>query len=214
MSAEAKPIVLIGQYDSPFVRRVGVTLRCYGFPFEHRPWSVWGDAEKLAELNPLRRVPTLVLEDGTVLVESTAIIDTLDERAGEKALVPRSGPLRRETLRLAALSMGVADKAVSLLYEGLLRQAPSQTWIDRCRRQINDTLAVLERDRATRAAPFWFGPDLGHADIAFACAYRFAREAHPTLIQPAQFPTLRAQAARCEDLDQFRTVYQPIVNNV
>jgi glutathione S-transferase len=41
-------MILIGQYDSPFVRRVGITLRLYGIAFEHRPWSVWGDAEKIA----------------------------------------------------------------------------------------------------------------------------------------------------------------------
>ena len=38
-------MILIGQYDSPFVRRVGIALRRYQLPFEHRPWSVWGDAE-------------------------------------------------------------------------------------------------------------------------------------------------------------------------
>jgi glutathione S-transferase len=53
---------LIGQYDSPFVRRVAIALRLYGLPFEHRPWSTFGDADKIAPYNPLRRVPTLVLD--------------------------------------------------------------------------------------------------------------------------------------------------------
>ena len=54
-------MILIGQYDSPFVRRTAIALRLYGLPFEHRPWSTFGDADRLAVFNPLRRVPTLVL---------------------------------------------------------------------------------------------------------------------------------------------------------
>ncbi|MEZ5776045.1 MAG: glutathione S-transferase N-terminal domain-containing protein, partial [Hyphomicrobiaceae bacterium] len=46
-------MILIGQYDSPFVRRVGIALGLYGMAFEHRPWSVFGDADKIRALNPL-----------------------------------------------------------------------------------------------------------------------------------------------------------------
>src|SRR5262249_34848211 len=60
-------MILIGQYDSPFVRRVGIALTLYGLPFEHRPWSTFSDAEKIRPYNPLTRVPTLVLDDGAVL---------------------------------------------------------------------------------------------------------------------------------------------------
>jgi Glutathione S-transferase, N-terminal domain len=52
-------MILIGQYDSPFVRRVAIALRLYGLPFEHRPWSTFGEGDKIAPFNPLRRVPTL-----------------------------------------------------------------------------------------------------------------------------------------------------------
>lgn len=71
-------MILIGQYDSPFVRRVGIALTLYELPFEQRPWSVFGDGEKIAPLNPLVRVPTLELDDGLVLVESHAMLDYLD----------------------------------------------------------------------------------------------------------------------------------------
>jgi len=67
-------VILIGQYDSPFVRRVAIAMRLYGLAFEHRPWSVFGDAEKLREVNPLMRVPALVLNTGEVLIESFAIL--------------------------------------------------------------------------------------------------------------------------------------------
>jgi glutathione S-transferase len=73
---------LIGQYDSPFVRRTAIALRLYGLPFEHRPWSTFGDADKIAPYNPLLRVPVLVLDDGEALIDSAAILDHLDETVG------------------------------------------------------------------------------------------------------------------------------------
>ena len=71
-------MILIGQYDSPFVRRVGIALTLYGIPFEHRPWSAFGDADKIRPYNPLTRVPTLVLDNGEVLIHSAAILDYID----------------------------------------------------------------------------------------------------------------------------------------
>ena len=82
-SATTAGLTLIGQYDSPFVRRVAVALQLLALPYKHLPWSVWADAEEIARYSPLRRVPVLVLEDGSVLVESFAILDALDDRVGE-----------------------------------------------------------------------------------------------------------------------------------
>ncbi len=103
-------MILIGQYDSPFVRRVGIALTLYELPFEHRPWSVFGDGDRIAPLNPLVRVPTLELEDGLVLVESHAMLDYLDSLVPpEIALFPRREPARRHVLRIAGLAMGLAE---------------------------------------------------------------------------------------------------------
>lgn len=89
-------MILIGQYDSPFVRRVAVALVLYGFPYEHRPWSTFADADQIAPFNPLRRVPVLVVDDGEPLIESAAILDHLDGLAGvERALIPHEGRARR-----------------------------------------------------------------------------------------------------------------------
>jgi glutathione S-transferase len=129
-------MILIGQYDSPFVRRVAIALRLYGLPFEHRPWSTFGDAEKIAPYNPLRRVPTLVLDGGEALIESTAILDYLDELVGpEKAMIAGSGPERRHALKICALATGLGDKGVSLLYERVLRKDQSKIWVERCEAQ-------------------------------------------------------------------------------
>ena len=205
-------MILIGQYDSPFVRRVAIALRLYGLPFEHRPWSTFGEGDKIAPYNPLRRVPTLVLDGGEALIESTAILDYLDELAGpDKAMIAARGPERRHALKLCALATGLADKAVSLLYERVLRKdRQSRIWVERCEAQIGGVLEVLERERAGITTPFWFGTRIGHADIAVACALRFTREAHPALFDPARHPALSAHAARCEALPAFAEIVQPL----
>jgi glutathione S-transferase len=206
-------MILIGQYDSPFVRRVAIALRLYGIAFEHRPWSTFGDADKLAPFNPLRRVPTLVLHDGEALLESTAILDYLDELARpENAMIAARGAERRQALRICALATGLADKAVSLLYERVLRKdQQSKIWIERCHRQIGDVLDVLEKERAAITSPFWCGVKISHADVAVACALRFTTEAHPQLADPARHPTLADHAARCEALEVFKEILQPLI---
>ena len=202
---------LIGQYDSPFVRRVAIALRLYGLAFDHRPWSTFGDADKIAPYNPLRRVPTLVLDDGEALIESTAITDYLDELVGpEKAVIAARGPERRHALKICALATGLGDKSVSLLYERVLRKDQSKIWVERCEDQIGGVLDVLEKQRAAIATPYWFGERIGHADIAVACVLRFTGEAHPALFSAARYPALSAHAVACEALPPFREIVQPL----
>jgi len=201
---------LIGQYDSPFVRRTAIALRLYGLPYEHRPWSTFGDAEQVAAYNPVRRVPTLVLDDGEALIESGAILDYLDELVGpDRAMIARAGAERRKHLRITALATGLADKAVSLIYERVLRKEQLKLWVERCEAQISGVLAVLEQERAQVATPYWFGNRIGHADIAVACALRFTGEAHPHLFD-ARYGALKAHAAACEALPPFQEIVQPL----
>lgn len=198
-------MILIGQFDSPFVRRVAVALDLYGLPFEHRPYSVFGDPEKIAPFNPLRRVPTLVLDNGETLIESGAILDHLDELAGpDRALLPRAGDVRRHALKTISLATGLAEKAVSLVYERVLRIAQSDMWVERCRTQIGAVLDILESECAQRTTPFWHGDGIGHADIAVACVLAFLGEAHPDIYDAAQWQSLAAHAGRCEALPPFR----------
>lgn len=203
-------MILIGQYDSPFVRRVAIALRLYGLDYEHRPWSVFSDAAEIARFNPLKRVPTLVLADGEVLIESGAILDHLDEVAGsERALIARQGPDRRRSLKLCALATGLADKAVSLVYERVLHKERSDLWMERCTGQIGAVLDVLEADRAAVPGPWWLGDRIGHADIAAGCALRFVGEAHPAVFDRSRWPALAAHSDACEAMTEFRAVVQP-----
>jgi glutathione S-transferase len=207
---------LIGQYDSPFVRRVAIAMRLYGIAFEHKPWSTFGDADLIAPYNPLRRVPTLVLDDGEAVIDSAAILDYLDElarfqdkTAGE-AMIPASGAGRRRQLRLCALATGLGDKSVSLIYERVLRKEQLKLWVERCEAQIAGVLAVLEKERAAATTPWLNGARIGHSDIAVACVLRFTHEAHPHLFDAARYPALAAHAAACEALPAFREIVQPL----
>ncbi len=205
-------MILIGQYDSPFVRRVAIALRLMGHAWDHKPWSVFGDAEKIAHYNPLMRVPTLVMDDGEVLIESAAILDALDQMAGQgKAMMPASGERRREAQLVCALATGLADKAVSLGYERYVHKRETESWVERCLSQIAGALGQLEESRARNAkTEWWFGPAIGHADITVACALRFLGDAHAGLFDLSEgWPLLAAHAAKCEALPAFAEINQP-----
>jgi len=208
-------MILIGHYDSPFVRRVAIAMRLYGMDYEHRAWSVFSQADEIAAYNPLKRVPTLVLdpvgdEAGEVLIESGAILDWLDELAGpERALIAERGAERRAALKVCALASGLADKAVSLVYERAVHGRETPLWAERCRSQIGGVLEALEADRAGRPGRWWFGERINHADIAVGCVLRFLGEAHPDVFDETLWPALTAHAAACEALPEFAAVVLP-----
>ena len=205
-------MILIGQYDSSFVRRVGIALRLYDLPFEHRTWSVFSDKEKIRPLNPLMRVPTLVLDDEDVLFDSHLIIAHLESIVPpERSLWPATEPDRHRALKVVGLATGLADKGVSLFYETVLHKDVSPVWVDRCRAQIAGALSMLEEDREEKQHESWFGDRIGHADIAVACAIRHVTESLPDVVAMQDYPALRAHCDRLEALPVFREISQAFV---
>ncbi|HVR65238.1 MAG TPA: glutathione S-transferase family protein [Verrucomicrobiae bacterium] len=203
---------LIGQYDSPFVRRVGIALMLYKLPFEHRPWSSFGEADKIRQYNPLTRVPTLVLDNGEALIDSHIILDYLDSlMPAEARMFPVAEPARHQALKVATLATGLGDMAVSLFYETKLHTAASEVLVKRRSLQIASVLKALEADCGGRRTDYWFGAQIGHADIAIAAVLRFISEVHAGLISLADFPALKAHAARLEALPAFQQIQQPFI---
>jgi glutathione S-transferase len=199
-------LILIGMFDSPFVRRVAVSMNLLGMPFEHRNWSVGRDFELIRQFNPLGRVPTLVQPDGEALIESAALLDYLDDRAGpERALLPSTGKDRRETLRLMSIAIGAAEKGVSQLYETLFRPPEKRhpPWTERCNTQMHAALTELERACQARAGQWLIGQRLTQADITATCVYTFLNDAL-AVTRTAAYPGLAALAERCEALPEFR----------
>ena len=200
-------MILVGQYDSPFVRRVAVSLRLLGFAYEHDTRSVFGDFESMRRTNPLGRIPSLVLEDGEVLIDSVAILDWLDQTVGPgRALLPAAGEPRRRALQLVALASGAVDKAGAAAYERIIRPKAYRwpDWIARCRTQADGALAVLERhDRAASAR-------LDQPAITTACMLRYVQMTDPDLLGD-RYPRLAALSQRCEAMPEFRATYPPDV---
>ncbi len=205
-------MILIGQYDSSFVRRVGIALRLYQQPFEHLPWSVFSDKEKIRPYNPLMRVPVLVLDDDDVLIDSHLILDHLDRQAPpELSLFPADERDRHRALKVAGLATGLADKGVSLFYEQQLHKETSPLWVERCRAQIAGALSMLEEDRAARRSDCWFGDRMGHPDNAVACAIRHVTESMPDLVTMQDYPSLFAHCEKLEALPVFQEISQPFM---
>lgn len=202
-------MLLIGMYDSPYVRRVAVSLKLCGIAFEHGNWSVGADFERIRQYNPLVRVPTLVLDDGEVLLESSALLDYLDELVGpQRALLPRVGRERRTALKLMAIAVGAADKAREQVYERAFRppEKRHEPWLARCRTQMHGGLAELERHAGERGSGRWLiGEHLTQADITTVCAFTFLTDALGLSARSAPYPALRALAGRCEALPEFQS---------
>lgn len=209
---KGKTMILIGQYDSSFTRRVAVTLSLYGMAFEHRPWSVFGDAEKIRPFNPLGRVPTLVLDDGEALIDSAAIIDHLDSlMEPQRRLCPPDGPDRRKVLKTCAMATGMTDLAVALFYMIHTQVGVSDAFMARRMGQIGGALDWLEASRAAARTAFWFGETIGHADIAAACALRHVTESMPGKVSLATRPALAALSVQCEALEVFKAHSQRFI---
>jgi glutathione S-transferase len=205
-------VILIGQFDSPFVRRVGIALTLYGLRFEHKPYSTFGDWQKFQDVNPLTRVPTLVIDHGDALIESHMMLDYLDNIVGEaRAMYPMHEPHRHLALKVSALAMGTCDKLVSLFYEKRLHEMASPLWVERCARQIGAALSTLEADRERRPTPYWFGEKIGHADVAVACAIRFLGDAHPGLVDMKNLPALAQHSVALEALPAFQKIRQTFI---
>jgi glutathione S-transferase len=206
-------VLLIGMFDSPYVRRVAVSMMLLDIAFERRNWSVGKDFERIRQYSPLGRVPALVLDDGEVLSESAMILDYLDDRVGRaRALLPASGQPRRDALKLMALTTGAADKGRDQIYERVFRPREKQheDWVTRLKVQMHGALGEVERYCAGRAEDQWLvGDAMGQADITATCAFTFLNEALVDAGIAKRYTRLSKVAERCEMQAPFKRTHTP-----
>jgi glutathione S-transferase len=191
-------MILVGQYDSPFVRRVAISLRVLGFAYEHDTRSVFADFDSMRSTNPLGRIPSLTLESGETLIDSVAILDWLDREFGpERVLTPPSGMARTKAMQLIALAAGAVEKFGAENYETIIRPAQYRwpDWIARLHTQGLGALAALEcEDWSER-------PLLDQVQISTGCLLGYLALTQPDTLR--DFPKLSAFWTRCAAMPEF-----------
>ena len=195
---------LIGMLDSPYVRRVAISLRLQSIPFEHRSVSVFGGFAEFQRINPVVKAPTLLCDDGSVLMDSSLILQWL-ESAGERSLIPVDATQRLHTFRVTGLALAASEKTVQIVYERELRPPEKQhaPWLDRVHAQLLAAYAELEAAvmntplDATEAG-------MTQAGISTAVAWHFTQMMLPGTVGVDHHPALAAYSAQAEALSAFR----------
>lgn len=160
---------LIGSLTSPYVRKIRIVLAEKKIDYDLVLDSPWAEGSKVAVLNPLGKVPVLVLDDESTLFDSRVVAEYLDTVAPNNRLIPASGRERISVKRWEALADGVLDAAVAAFLE--LRRPDgerSPSWIARQRGKVAQALKVMSEELGEQ--PWCHGNSLSLADIAVGCA--------------------------------------------
>jgi glutathione S-transferase len=194
---------LIGMLDSPYVRRVAISLKHLGIPFEHLPLSVFRNVEEFSQINPLVKAPTLICDNGEVLMDSTLILDYIEAMAGEKSLMPHAASLQH-SLRLIGIALVACEKTVQIFYERTLRPPEKQhePWLDRIEHQLNAAYDLLEQAAAQRQ-PWLIANQIMQPDITVCVAWRFTQFVTPDVIDQVRYPELTKLSEAAEKLPEF-----------
>ena len=192
---------LIGMLDSPYVRRTAISLRMMGFDFELSQLSVFRNYEEFQAISPVVKAPSLVTDDGTVLMDSTLILEYAERLAPSKSLMPMDAREHAKALHLIGFALAANEKTVQMVYEKAQRPAEKQhqPWLDRVSGQVQRAYGVLEKETPSG----WFGGAVNQADITVAVAWRFTQSRFPDVVTSAAHPKLAAHSARAEKLPVF-----------
>jgi glutathione S-transferase len=196
---------LIGMLDSPYVRRVAISLAVLGLPFEHRSVSVFSQYDEFAKINPVVKAPTFIANDGTVLIDSSLILDHIDHQvAPAERLLPEEPGARLQALSIIGLALAATEKAMQNVYERNLRPQDCQyePWVERVEKQMHAAYGLLEKRLAGREG-WLFGERLMQPDITVAVAWRFTQFMLPGAVDAKRYPALGAFSERAEALPEF-----------
>lgn len=196
---------LVGMLDSPYVRRVAVSLLLLRLPFKHQSLSVFRQFDAFSRINPLVKAPTLVCDDGTVLMDSTLIVQYAQALAAPRSLVPADLPALTHDLRVTSLALAACEKAVQIVYERALRppEKQHQPWVDRITGQMHAGFAALDHALAGRALPETEA-DLTQGTLTAAVVWTFARDLLAQPLAGTDRPALDTLAAAAEAMPAFR----------
>ncbi|MYN17401.1 glutathione S-transferase [Rugamonas sp. FT107W] len=193
---------LIGMLDSPYVRRVAVTLQLMGVRFEHQSLSVFSTFDQFRQINPVVKAPTFLADDGTVLMDSTLIVQYAEALAMPSSRLTPSMPAELlRSLRVLGLALAACDKGVQLVYEGMVRPTAHQPWAERVTVQLLAAFDALEAE--LRAHPLSVAA-LDHAGVMTAVTWHFMQQMLPQVVDASRYPLQAEFSRQAEALPAFR----------
>ena len=195
---------LIGMLDSPYVRRVAISLQLLDLPFEHQSLSVFRGFDEFSRTNPVVKAPTLVCDDGTVLMDSTLILQYAEALAHPRSLSPSEPAALAQALSTTGWALAACEKAVQIVYERGLRPAEKQhePWVTRVTGQLLAACDGLET-RLNAQAPDVSRATLGQAEVSTAVAWRFIQQMLPDVVPGGRYPLLSSFSVAAEALPEF-----------
>jgi glutathione S-transferase len=196
---------LIGMLDSPYVRRTAIALSLLGVQFDHKAVSVFSTFEQFQRINPVVKAPTLICDDGEVLMDSTLILEYAEWLAGpQKSLLPSTSKERQHALSLIGLALAACEKAVQIVYERNLRPVEKQhePWVVRVRGQLLAAVSALEKEFTTQTSPL-AAIAITQAGLTAAVLWRFVQMMLPETVVAADYPSLRSLSVAAEKLPAF-----------
>jgi glutathione S-transferase len=198
-------VQLIGMLDSPYVRRVAISLQLLGLRFEHRSISVFSTFPQFQQINPVVKAPSFICDDGEVLLDSTLILEYAEALVGpSRSLLPSSISERQHALRAIGLALAACEKSVQIVYERNLRPAEKlhEPWVSRVTGQLLAAYRLLEADLMSRPLAVT-GTTINQAGISVAVAWHFTQQMLPELVPATHYPALRELSAKAEALPEF-----------
>lgn len=196
---------LIGMLDSPYVRRVAISLQLLDLPFTHRSISVFSTFAQFQAINPVVKAPSLVCDDGEVLMDSTLILEFAESLAApRKSLMPGDRSERQHALRAIGLALAACEKSVQIVYERNLRPAEKlhEPWVARVTGQLLAAYDALESELVRRPMACT-SATINQAGISTAVAWHFTQQMLPEVVPAQRYPALCAFSSRAETLSAF-----------
>jgi glutathione S-transferase len=196
---------LVGLLDSPFVRRVAISLLTLEVPFEHRAVSVFRGIDVFRTINPVVKAPTLVADDGTTLMDSSLILQYVEATWPGRSLLPGDPTTLLSALGIVGLSLAACEKTAQIVYERGLRPSEKQhqPWVDRVSAQLRAAYGELESRVRTNPFDATSTRTLGQAGISAAVAWYFTQQMLPEVVPATEHPALVALSASAELLPEF-----------
>lgn len=195
---------LIGMLDSPYVRRTAISLQLLGLNFEHQSLSVFSTFAEFQRINPVVKAPTLLCDDGTVLLDSTLIIEYAEALARPRSLMPTETRELPYALRVVGLALAACEKSVQIVYERHLRPSDKQhqPWVTRVTEQLLAAYEALEEEFSKRPQGST-SATMGQAGVTTAVAWHFTQRMLPDVVPAEKFRALAAYSALAERLPEF-----------